>query len=105
MPRRPSYPGPSSGKRMPIKISLSASDPLSVAADIVVLGVPEGVSARGGVLGALGKAVGPSVARAIKREEFTGKKDQTIEFVTNGALRPARVVLVGLGNHAALTEA
>src|SRR4051794_6603876 len=90
---------------MPIKISLSSSDPLGVAADVVVIGVPEGVSPRAGVLSALGKALGPSVARAVKREEFTGKKDQTLELVTNGAIRPQRVVLFGLGNASQLTEA
>ena len=37
---------------MPLKISLSSSDPLSVAADVVVIGVPEGVNPRAGALGA-----------------------------------------------------
>src|SRR5262249_51990183 len=42
--------------------------------------------------------------RAVKREEFTGKKDQTLEFTTNGALKPQRIVLLGLGNTSHLGE-
>jgi len=86
------------------KLTLSTSDPLSVAADVAVIGVAEGASPKAGVLGRLGKALGPIVQRTLKREEFTGKKDQSVEFATNGQLKPARVVLLGLGS-AELTEA
>ncbi len=82
---------------MALSISLSSSDPLSIAADVVVVGVVEGASPRAGALGTLTKALGPVVGRTLRRDEFTGKKDQTLELVTNGALKPARVVLVGLG--------
>lgn len=82
---------------MALSISLSSSDPLSIAADLVVIGVLEGASPRAGVLGTLSKALGPVVARTLKRDEFTGKKDQSVEFATNGALKPSRIVLVGLG--------
>lgn len=83
---------------MALSISLSSSDPLSVAADVVVVGVAEGTSQRGrSVLAALSKALGPVVSRTLKRDEFTGKKDQTVELATNGAIKPAKVVLVGLG--------
>lgn len=81
-----------------MKLTLSTSDPLSVAADVAVIGVVEGASSKAGVLGRLSKALGPIVARTLKREEFTGKKDQSVEFATNGQLKPARVVLLGLGS-------
>jgi leucyl aminopeptidase len=91
---------------MPIKFSLSSTEPLSVAADVLVLGVPEGSTLKEGVLGELGKALGPSLAKAAKREDFTGKKDQVLEVSTGGTdLKPAKVLLVGLGNPSALTEA
>ncbi|MFT3765009.1 MAG: leucyl aminopeptidase [Minicystis sp.] len=91
---------------MPIKLSLSSTEPLSIAADLLVLGVPEGSSMKEGALGDLSKALGPSMAKAVKREEFTGKKDQTIELSTGGSdLKPARVLLIGLGKPEALTEA
>ncbi len=89
---------------MSLKITLSASDPLSVSADLAVIGVVEGASPKAGTLGTLQKTLGPIVQKTIKREEFTGKKDQQLELATNGAMRPARVVLVGLGS-TQLTEA
>ncbi len=82
---------------MSMKLTLSSSDPLSIAADVAVIGVPEGASHRSGAIATLTKALGSSVQRTLKREEFTGKKDQTVELATNGQLKPARVVLMGLG--------
>ncbi len=91
---------------MPIKFSLSSSEPLSVAADVLVLGVPEGSSFKEGTLGDLGKALGPSLAKAVKREDFTGKKDQVLDLSTGGSdLKPSRVLLLGIGNPAAVTDA
>jgi leucyl aminopeptidase len=89
---------------MPIKLSLSSNDPLSVSADVAVLGVREGDPMREGALGALSKALGPSMVKTLKREEFTGKKDQTADLSTNGVLKPARVLLIGLGKGDALTD-
>ena len=83
---------------MPIKFSLSSNEPLSIAADVLVLGVPEGSTIKEGALGELAKALGPSMAKALKREDFTGKKDQTLELAAGGSdLKPAKVLLVGLG--------
>jgi leucyl aminopeptidase len=91
---------------MSLSITLSASDPLSISADVVVVGVVEGASPRAGHLGILAKALGPVVSRSLKRDEFTGKKDQTCELVTNGVIKPSRVVLVGLGSsQGSLSEA
>jgi leucyl aminopeptidase len=92
---------------MPIKFSLSSSEPLSVAADVLVLGIPEGAALKEGPLGDLAKALGPSLAKAVKREDFTGKKDQTLELASGGSdLKPAKVLLIGLGNPSApLTDA
>jgi leucyl aminopeptidase len=89
---------------MPLKISLSSSDPLSVAADVSVVGVTEGALQRAGIISALSKKLGNTVQRTLKREEFTGKRDQVIDFPTNGMLRPVRVLLVGLGNQAPPTD-
>lgn len=91
---------------MPIKLTLSSTEPLSIAADVLILGVPEGSTLTEGSLGELGKALGPSMAKAIKREEFTGKKDQTLDLSTAATdLKPGRVVLLGLGKADALVEA
>ena len=91
---------------MAIKFSLSSSEPLSVAADVLVLGVPEGASFKDGALGDLAKALGASLAKAVKREDFTGKRDQTLDLAAGGTdLKPGRILLVGVGNPAVLTEA
>ncbi len=82
---------------MPIKLSLSSTEPLSVAVDVLVLGIREGASAKDGVLGELTKRLGPTVARILKREEFTGKKDQSVEIPCTDEVKPARLVLMGLG--------
>ncbi|WP_437290414.1 leucyl aminopeptidase [Sorangium sp. So ce406] len=83
---------------MPIKVNLASSDPLSIAVDVVVIGVPEGASTGEGVLARLVEALGEHVAHQVKRDDFTGKKDQSIDFATNGALKPGRVLLLGLGS-------
>lgn len=82
---------------MPIKLSITSSDPLSTATDILVVGVPEGAKLEEGILAQLASALGPVVARTLKRDEFTGKRDQVADFQTNDAAKPSRVVLMGLG--------
>jgi leucyl aminopeptidase len=82
---------------MPIKFSLSSTEPLSIAADLLVLGVPEGSTMKEGTLGELAKHLGPTMAKTLKREEFTGKKDQSVELHPHGEIKPARVLLLGLG--------
>lgn len=89
---------------MSIKLSIVSNAPLSIAADVVVIGVSEGASTKEGILAELEKALGPVVARAVKREDFTGKKDQTLDLSTNGALPVGRVLLVGLGKTSPLTD-
>ena len=83
---------------MSLKLSLSTSDPLSVAADLTIVTVSEGASIKAGPLATLAKALGSSVAKTLKKEEFTGKKDQSVEFASNGGLKTARVVVSGLGS-------
>ncbi len=82
---------------MPIKFSITSTDPLSTDADLVIVGVPEGAPAEEGFLAQLSNALGPVVAANLKRDEFIGKKDQVADFSTNGAVKPSRVVVMGLG--------
>jgi leucyl aminopeptidase len=89
---------------MSIKLSVVSQDPLSIAADVAVIGVPEGATTKEGILAELEKALGPAVSRAVKREDFTGKKDQTLDLTTtNDGVKASRVLLVGLGK-ASVTE-
>ncbi len=82
---------------MPIKLSIISSEPLSTVADVAVVGVLEGAKVEEGFLKELAAALGPVVAKNLKRDEFTGKKDQVADFQTNGAAKPSRVVVMGLG--------
>src|SRR4051812_9423500 len=85
---------------MPIKLSLSSTEPLSIAADILFVGIPEGASTKNGILGELVHRLGPAVAKILKREDFTGKKDQTVEIPCTDQVKPTRLLLVGLGKEA-----
>jgi leucyl aminopeptidase len=89
---------------MALKINVSGSGPLKLAADLVAVCVEEGLPRRGhlkSVYGALGSA---AVTRAIKRAEFTGKKGQTCQLPAGrGRVRAQRVLLIGIGKAADLT--
>lgn len=87
-----------------IKLSIVSQAPLSIAADVVVIGVSEGASTKEGILAELEKSLGTVVARAVKREDFTGKKDQTLDLSTNDALPVGRVLLVGLGKTSPVSD-
>ena len=82
---------------MPIKIQVASSDPLSTAVDVLVLGVPEGSPSGEGVLAKLQESLGEAVPKQLKRDDFSGKKDQSVEFTTYERVKPARVLVVGLG--------
>ncbi len=80
---------------MTLHVSISSSSPTEIACDLLVIGVAEGEAP-----GALAEALGAPLARAAKREEFTGKKDQTLEFSPHGIIPAERVLFVGLGKTA-----
>jgi leucyl aminopeptidase len=85
---------------MPIKLSLSSTEPLSIAADLLVIGVPEGASPKEGILGELAQRLGPGVAKVLKREEFTGKKDQSVEIHGTDGVKAGKILIIGLGKEA-----
>jgi leucyl aminopeptidase len=89
---------------MALKITLTRSDPLQMAVDYVVVGVPEGTARKSAVLRSLKKAVGPLVSKLLNRHEFTGKRDQVVVVPTAGALKAAHVAVVGLGAAATLSS-
>jgi leucyl aminopeptidase len=59
--------------------------------------VPEGASPDEGILARLKEALGEVVTKQIKRDDFTGKKDQSVDFVTNERVKPGRVLVLGMG--------
>jgi leucyl aminopeptidase len=83
---------------MSMKISLAAAaNPFDFTTDVLIVGVAEGASTASGPLAELAKRLGPSLSRAIKRDEFSGKKDQVLDLATNDALPASRVVVMGMG--------
>src|SRR5947209_8186027 len=102
---------------MPLKISARQAQPLDLNADVVVMGTwtfPQNKGqnkgdkkkkkddAKGGTgvafVDSLDRALGGGLSRMIAKEEFTGKKDQTLSVSTLGRLPAAKLVLVGLGD-------
>ena len=101
---------------MPLKISARTTQPLDLSADVVVMGTFSLPSAKGDKAGkkkkkdgdvartgvpfvdALDRALGGGVSRLLAKEEFTGKKDQTLSVPTLGRLPAAKLVLLGLGD-------
>jgi leucyl aminopeptidase len=102
---------------MPLKISARSTQPLDLNADVVVLGTwtfpakkaeKKGNKAKtktkdkahAGVafVETLDRALGGGLSRLLTKEDFTGKKDQTLSVPTLGRLPAAKLVLVGLGD-------
>ncbi len=99
---------------MPLKISARSTQPLDLNADVVVLGTwtfagaksdkkkKKSKDASGGTgvpfVDALDRALGGGVSRLIAKEEFTGKRDQTLSVPTLGRLPASKLVLFGLGD-------
>ncbi len=81
---------------MSIKLSVVSQDPLRTASDVIVIGVPEGATTKEGVLAQLEETLGPVVSRIVEREDFKGKKDQTLDLHRSDA-GASRVLVVGLG--------
>ncbi|MBI4952688.1 MAG: leucyl aminopeptidase [Myxococcales bacterium] len=90
---------------MALKISLARTAALDTNAELVAVGVPEGDIKRVDIVRALGKVLGATFAKLVKRGEFTGKKGQTLEVATAGVAKAMRVVLIGLGDATSLTTA
>jgi leucyl aminopeptidase len=89
---------------MGLRITISAGNPLQLSTDLVAIGVPQGPR-RTALLKELTEAVGPTVTKTIKRNEFTGKAGQLCEIATGGKLKAASVLLVGLGEPSELDAA
>ena len=91
---------------MPLKIHCVASDPNEASADLLAVGVFAGKSvASTAPLAALDEALDGALARLMKRMDFAGKKDQSVELDTLGRLRAQHLLVIGLGEPGDLTPA
>ncbi len=93
---------------MPLKISVRSVLPAHESGDLMVIGVPAPGSASkknsnsslNGLTGLddIDSALGGALGRLLKKEEFTGKKDQQVSLSTLGRLTADRLLLIGLGD-------
>jgi len=94
---------------MPLKITARGAHALDLNADVVVLGTWTFPTAKADkknkdkkaavpFVDALDRALGGGVTRLVAKEEFTGKRDQTLAVPTLGRLPAQKLVLVGLGD-------
>ena len=90
---------------MPLDIQLRAAQPSDLAADVLVVGVLQigGKSpALPPSLKPIDTALGGALSKLAAKDEFTGKRDQSISVATLGRLQADKVVLLGLGERRSL---
>jgi leucyl aminopeptidase len=85
---------------MPLEIQVRAASPLDLTADVFVVGVLQGgkTQALSPSLHALDGALGGALSKLAAKEEFTGKRDQTLSLSTLGRIPAEKVILIGLGD-------
>jgi leucyl aminopeptidase len=89
---------------MPLEIQLRSEPSHTLAADVLVVGVLQSGSKVGlnPALKALDAALGGALTKLVAKEEFTGKRDQTLTVGTLGRIPADKVVLLGLGERRAI---
>jgi leucyl aminopeptidase len=93
---------------MPLDIQLRAAQPGDLAADVLAVGVLQlggKAPALPPSLKSIDSALGGALARLAAKEEFTGKRDQTLSIATLGRLPSEKVVLLGMGERRSLRTA
>jgi len=88
---------------MPLKLSCVATELTRIHADLLAVGVFEGTTVKSDALGPIDHALRGALARLLKREEFKGKKDQSVSLDTLGQITVHRITIVGLGEKDKLT--
>lgn len=89
---------------MPLNLTCSASAAHQAAVDLLAVAVYAGDSiASDATVAALDRALEGGLSRAMAREEYKGKREQTLELDTLGKVPAQRVLLIGLGDQTKLT--
>lgn len=97
-----------------LKISVRSADAHVTRADVIVVAVFQlegkkvkkvGGKIKPDPLAPLDRALGGGLAKVIAAEDFKGKKDQTLVVSTLGRLSCHKLVLMGLGDPAKMTDA
>src|SRR5580658_1855151 len=85
---------------MPIEILVRTESPVLVVADVlvvVVLQIADKSEDMPAALEALESAFGGELSKLISKEEFTGKRDQSVSLPALGRIAASKLVLLGLG--------
>ncbi|MEA1958535.1 MAG: leucyl aminopeptidase [Chloroflexota bacterium] len=88
-----------------MKITAVTGDITKLAADAVIVNLFEGVKRPSGATAAVDKALGGAIAKLIKQGEIKGKRGEITLIHTMDKIKPARVLVAGLGSKEQLTPA
>lgn len=95
---------------MPLQITVRTAKPAAVAGDVLVVGAFSGASAKKkkgapDSLSLLDRALGGGLSKLMAREEFKAKKDQSVRLPILGKIPFHTLIVLGLGNPKAMTDA
>ena len=85
---------------MPLEMQLRSASPMDLEADLLVVGVLQTTGKTAGLplpLKPLDTALGGTLAKLVERDDFSGKRDQSIALPTLGLLKAERLLVLGLG--------
>ena len=77
-------------------VTVTHGNPEQIACDLLILNMFEGDDPPNS-LHAVDKALGGWISQLLAEENFTGKTDSTLDFLTFGKIPARRVLIVGLG--------
>ena len=93
-----------------MKIALKSGKPLDASTDLLILPVFAFERKKKGgdlpaVIAQVDRAMGKVLPDLLKREDFSGKRDQSLVVETYGKLKSTKIAFFGLGDPAKLTPA
>jgi leucyl aminopeptidase len=90
---------------MPLDIQVRVAQPNDLTADVLVVGVLQVAGKSPSLppsLKLIDDALQAALSQLVAKEEFTGKRDQTLSMGTLGRVPADRIVLLGLGDRRSL---
>jgi leucyl aminopeptidase len=80
-----------------MKVTVVTGDIAKTASDAIIVNLFEGAKAPGGATAAVDKALGGIISKMIKSGEIKGKQGEMTLIRTMGKIKPAKVLVAGLG--------
>jgi leucyl aminopeptidase len=94
---------------MPLQITVRTAKPAAVSGDVLVVGawtlVPKKKKSPPDTISTLDRALGGGLSKLFAREDFKGKRDQSVRVPTFGKLPVHTLVVLGLGDVSEMTDA